>query len=131
MKIAASVVAILLLVAGIAVFIEALTTTNSVWVSIPLLALSGVFTRPAIIALLALLGCYDLAIEGNGHRVEFRKLFGSQLGRGRLGKRGSDNPRSAAKRGLCAYRNGFAGHIPCPTHTTVRMREKRGEWLSR
>ena len=48
MKIAAWVVAILLLVAGIAIFIEALTTTNSVWLSIPLLALSGVFTGPAI-----------------------------------------------------------------------------------
>jgi hypothetical protein len=47
MKIAAWVVAILLLVAGLALFIEALTTTNSVWLSIPLLALSG---GPAIIA---------------------------------------------------------------------------------
>ena len=73
MKIAAWVVAVLLLVAGIAIFIEALTTTNSVWLSIPLLALSGVFTGPAIIALLALFGLYDLAIEVNGHRMEFRK----------------------------------------------------------
>jgi uncharacterized membrane protein YphA (DoxX/SURF4 family) len=47
MKIAAWVVAVLLLVAGIAIFIEALTTTNSVWLSIPLLALSGVFNRPS------------------------------------------------------------------------------------
>ena len=45
MKIAAWVVAILLLVAGIAIFIEALTTTNSVWLSIPLLALSGLTFR--------------------------------------------------------------------------------------
>jgi uncharacterized membrane protein len=73
MKIAARVVAILLLVAGIAIFIEALTTTHSVWLSIPLLALSGLFTGPAIIALLALFGLYDLAIEVNGHRMEFRK----------------------------------------------------------
>jgi hypothetical protein len=51
MKIAAWVVAILLLVAGLALFIEALTTTNSVWLSIPLLALSG---GPAIIGFLAL-----------------------------------------------------------------------------
>jgi hypothetical protein len=73
MKIAAWAVAILLLVSGIAIFIEALTTTNSVWLSIPLLALSGVFTGPAIIALLALSGLYDLAVELNGHRMEFRK----------------------------------------------------------
>jgi uncharacterized membrane protein len=56
MKIAAWVVAIVLLVAGIAIFIETLTTTNSVWLSIPLLALSGVFTGPAVIALLAPFG---------------------------------------------------------------------------
>ena len=73
MKIVGWVVAVLLLVAGIAIFIEALTTTNGVWLSIPLLALSGVFTGPAIIALLALFGLYDLAIEVNGHRMEFRK----------------------------------------------------------
>jgi hypothetical protein len=73
MKIAPWVVAILLLVAGIAILIEALTTTNSVWLSIPMLALSGVFTGPAVIALLALFGLYDLAIEVNGHRTEFRK----------------------------------------------------------
>jgi hypothetical protein len=65
MKIAAWVVAILLLVAGIAIFIEALTTTHSVWISIPLLALSGLFTGPAIIAILALFGLYD--------RMELRK----------------------------------------------------------
>jgi hypothetical protein len=55
------------------ILIEALTTTHSVWLCIPLLALSGVFTGPAIIALLALLGLYDLAIEVNGHRMEFPK----------------------------------------------------------
>jgi hypothetical protein len=47
MKITAWVIAILLLVAGIAIFIEALATTNSLW---RLLALSGVFTGPAIVA---------------------------------------------------------------------------------
>jgi hypothetical protein len=73
MKIAAWVVAILLLVAGIAIFFEALTTTHSVWLSLPLLMLSGVFTGPAILALLAMFGLYDLAIEVNGNRMEFRK----------------------------------------------------------
>jgi hypothetical protein len=57
MKIAAWVIAILLLVAGIAIFIEALTTTNSVWLSIPLLALSGVFTGPAVNSLPGAVGC--------------------------------------------------------------------------
>ncbi|MGO8915652.1 MAG: hypothetical protein ACLQJR_07075 [Stellaceae bacterium] len=73
MKIAAWVIVILLLVAGIALFVDALTTTHSVWLSIPLLALSGALGGPAVIALLALLGLYDLAIELNGHRLEFRK----------------------------------------------------------
>ena len=73
MKIAAWIVVILLLVAGIAIFFEALTTTHSVWLSLPLLMLSGVFTGPAILALLALFGLYDLAIEVNGHRMVFRK----------------------------------------------------------
>ncbi len=73
MKIIAWVVVILLLVAGIAIFIEALTTTHSVWLSIPLLILSGVFTGPGLLALLALLGLYDLAIEMNGRRMEFRR----------------------------------------------------------
>jgi hypothetical protein len=41
------VIAVLLLVAGIAIFIEALTTTYSELLSIPLLALSGVFAGPA------------------------------------------------------------------------------------
>ena len=67
MKIAAWVAAILLLLAEIVLFIEALTTTNSGWLSIPLLALSGVFTCPVTIALLALFGLYDLAIAVNGH----------------------------------------------------------------
>jgi putative exporter of polyketide antibiotics len=62
-----------LLVAGVAIFLEALTTTHSAWLSIPLLLLSGVFTGPAVIALLALCGLYDLAIELNGHRLEFRR----------------------------------------------------------
>jgi len=67
------VIAVLLLAVGIALFIEALTTTHSVWLSLPLLLLSGVFTGPGFIALLALLGLYDLAVEINSHRLEFRK----------------------------------------------------------
>jgi putative exporter of polyketide antibiotics len=73
MRIAAWVITVVLFVAGIAIFLEALTTTHSVWLSIPLLLLSGVFTGPAVIALLALFGLYDLAIELNGHRLEFRR----------------------------------------------------------
>ena len=73
MRIAAWVIAVVLLVAGVALFVEALTTTHSVWLIIPLLLLSGVFTGPAVIALLALFGLYDLAIELNGHRIEFRR----------------------------------------------------------
>ena len=73
MRIAAWAIAVVLLVAGVALFVEALTTTHSVWLSIPLLLLSGVFTGPAVIALLALFGLYDLAIELNGHRIEFRR----------------------------------------------------------
>ena len=73
MRIAAWVIAVVLLVAGVALFVEALTTTHSVWLSIPLLLLSGVFTGPAVIALLALFGLYDLAIELNGRRIEFRR----------------------------------------------------------
>lgn len=67
------VIAVALLGAGVALFIEALTTTHSVWLSLPLLLLSGVFTGPGFITLLALLGLYDLAVEVNGHRLEFRK----------------------------------------------------------
>ncbi len=67
------VVAIALLLIGAALFFEALTTTHSVWLSLPLLLLSGVFTGPGLITLLALLGLYDLAVELNGHRLEFRK----------------------------------------------------------
>jgi hypothetical protein len=73
MRIAAWVIAVVLLVAGVAIFVEALTTTHSVWLSIPLLLLSGVFTGPGVIALLALFGLYDLAIELNGRRIEFRR----------------------------------------------------------
>jgi hypothetical protein len=73
MRIAAWLIAVMLLVSGIAIFVEALTTTHSVWLSIPLLLLSGVFTGPAVIALLALLGLYDVAIELDGHRLEFRR----------------------------------------------------------
>jgi len=67
------VIAVLLLAVGIALFIEALTTTHSVWLSLPLLLLSGVFTGPGVIAMLALFGLYDLAVEINDHRLEFRK----------------------------------------------------------
>jgi hypothetical protein len=73
MRIAAWAIAVVLLVAGVAIFVEALTTTHSVWLIIPLLLLSGVFTGPAVIALLALFGLYDLAIELNGRRIEFRR----------------------------------------------------------
>lgn len=73
MRIAAWVITIVLLVGGVAIFLEALTTTQSVWLSIPLLLLSGVFTGPAAVALLALCGLYDLAVELNGHRLEFRR----------------------------------------------------------
>ena len=73
MRIAAWIIAVVLLVAGVAIFVEALTTTHSVWLGIPLLLLSGLFTGSAVIALLALFGLYDLAIELNGHRLEFRR----------------------------------------------------------
>jgi hypothetical protein len=67
------VITVALLAIGFALFIEALTTTHSVWLSLPLLLLSGVFTGPGFITLLALLGLYDLAVEINDHRLEFRK----------------------------------------------------------
>jgi hypothetical protein len=73
MRIAAWVITVPLLVAGVAIFVEALTSSHSVWLSVPLLLLSGAFTGPAVIALLALCGLYDLAIELNGHRIEFRR----------------------------------------------------------
>lgn len=76
MKIAAWAVVILLLVAGIALFIEALTTTRSMWLSIPFLLLSGMLAGLALVGLLALLGLYDLAVEINGHRMEFHKWAG-------------------------------------------------------
>ena len=66
-------IVVLLLAVGVVLFIEALTTTHSVWLSLPLLLLSGVFTGPGLIALLALVGLYDLAVEVNDHRLEFRK----------------------------------------------------------
>ena len=72
MRIAAWAVVIVLLVGGIAIFLEALTTTHSVWLGIPLLLLSGLFTGSAVIALLGLFDLYDLAVELNGHRLEFR-----------------------------------------------------------
>jgi len=76
MKIVAWILVILFLVAGVVLIVDALTTTHSVWLSIPLLVLSGALAGPALIALVALLGLYDLAIEFNGHRMEFRKRAG-------------------------------------------------------
>lgn len=73
MKIAAWVIALLLLVGGIALCVDALTTTHSVWLSIPMLLLSGALLGPAVITLLGLFGLYDLVIEVNGHRLEFAK----------------------------------------------------------
>jgi uncharacterized membrane protein len=73
MRIAAWVMTILLFIAGIACGIDALTTSHSVWVSIPMLLLSGALLGPAFFMLMALLGLYDLAIEVDGHRMEFRK----------------------------------------------------------
>ena len=73
MRIAAWVITVVLLVAGVAIFVEAFMTPHGVLLSIPLLLLSGVFTGPGVIALLALCGVYDLAIELNGHRLEFRR----------------------------------------------------------
>ncbi len=67
-------VAILLLALGVAIFIEALVSTRGVAFSLLLLFLSGLFTGPALLALLGLVGLYDLAVEINGHRLEFRKL---------------------------------------------------------
>jgi hypothetical protein len=49
MRIAAWVITVVLLVAGVVILVEALTTTYGVWVSIPLLLLSGVFTGPGVI----------------------------------------------------------------------------------
>lgn len=68
------IIATILLVIGLIIFIEALTGIRSIWISIPVLLVSGVFTGPALLAFTALLGLYDLAIEINGHRFEFRKL---------------------------------------------------------
>lgn len=73
MRIAAWIIALLLLVGSVALWADALTTTHSVWLSIPMLLLSGALLGPGLIALVALLGLYDLVIEVNGHRLEFRK----------------------------------------------------------
>ena len=73
MRIAAWVITVLLIIGGFACAIDALTTTRSVWVSIPMLLLSGALLGPAFFMLLALLGLYDLAIEVDGHRLEFRR----------------------------------------------------------
>jgi hypothetical protein len=73
MRIAAWIITFLLFAGGIALCVDALTTTQSVWLSIPMLLLSGALLGPGIITILALLGLYDLVIEVNGHRLEFRK----------------------------------------------------------
>lgn len=73
MRIVAWIIAILLLVASAATLIDALTTAHSIWLSIPMLVLSGVFLGPAIVLLLALLGLFDLAVEIDGHRFEVRR----------------------------------------------------------
>lgn len=73
MKVVAWVLAIFLLLAGAFLFFEALTTTYSAWLSLPMLLLAGMLMGPGLIALLGLLGLYDLAVEVNGHRMEFRK----------------------------------------------------------
>jgi hypothetical protein len=72
-RIVAWIIAILLLVASAATLIDALTTAHSIWLSIPMLVLSGVFLGPAIVVLLALLGLFDLAVEIDGHRFEVRR----------------------------------------------------------
>lgn len=73
MKIAAWIVTVLLLVASIACIVDALTTTHSVWLGIPMLVFSGVLLAPALFMLAALLGLYRLAIEVNGHRLDLHK----------------------------------------------------------
>jgi hypothetical protein len=73
MRIAAWIITVLLIIAGLACAVDALTTTHSVWVSIPMLLLSGALLGPALLMLLGLLGLYDLAIEVDGHRLEFRR----------------------------------------------------------
>lgn len=71
--VAAWIVAIVLLAGGIACIVEALTTTHSVWLSIPMLVFAGVLLGPAVIMLLALGGLFEFALELNGHRMEFRR----------------------------------------------------------
>jgi hypothetical protein len=73
MRIAAWIISFLLLAGGIALCVDALTTTHSVWLSIPMLLLAGSLLGPGLIALLGVLGLYDLVIEVNGHRLQFRK----------------------------------------------------------
>jgi len=67
------IVALALLAGGIACIVEALTTTHSIWLSIPLLVFSGALIGPAIVMLLALAGFYVFALEVGGHRMEFRR----------------------------------------------------------
>ncbi|HUH83156.1 MAG TPA: hypothetical protein VLX85_01020 [Stellaceae bacterium] len=76
MKVAAWVIAVLLLLASFVLFFEALTAAYSVWLSLPMLLLAGMLMGPGLIALLGLLGVYDLVVEVNGHRMEFRKWRG-------------------------------------------------------
>jgi len=67
------IVALALLAGGIACIVEALTTTHSIWLSIPLLVFSGALIGPAIVMLLALAGFYVFALEVDDHRMEFRR----------------------------------------------------------
>jgi hypothetical protein len=73
MRIVTWVITLLLFIAGIACAVDALTTAHSVWLSIPMLILSGVLFGPGLILLAALLGLYQFAIEVNGHRLEVRR----------------------------------------------------------
>ena len=67
------IIALVLLAGGVACIVEALTTSHSVWLSIPLLVFSGALIGPAIVMLLALAGSYVFVLEVNGHRLEFRR----------------------------------------------------------
>ena len=67
------VVVVLLFILGIADFVDALTTTHSVWLSIPMLMLSGALLAPAVIGSAALLGLFEFVLEINGHRLVFRR----------------------------------------------------------
>lgn len=56
MRIVCWIITVLLMITAIACAFDALTTTHSVWVSIPMLLFSGALLGPAFFMLLALLG---------------------------------------------------------------------------